>query len=102
MFACAFIPDFPVQSILRCEAETLKPLPVLILEGKPPLVHVTALNDVARAKGFYAGMTKTQAEVSNDAVLKMRSALQEENAYSALIDCAGSLSPRVEASGPDS
>jgi protein ImuB len=102
MFACAFIPDFPVQSVLRCEAESLKHLPVLILEGKPPLVHVTALNDVARAKGFYVGMPKTQAEVSNDAVLRMRSASQEENAYAALIDCAGSLSPRVEATGADS
>src|SRR4051812_18397412 len=99
MFACAFIPDFSVQAVLRCEAESLKHLPILILEGKPPLAYISALNDVARSKGFYKGMNKSQAEVSNNAVLKMRSPLQEENAYTALLDCAGSLSPRVEATG---
>lgn len=98
MFACAYIPDLPVQAVLRSEPKSIQHLPVLILEGKPPLTLVMAINEVARAKGYYVGMTKAQAEVSADAVTRIRSPEQEDHARAALLDCAVSLSPRVEAS----
>jgi len=101
MFACVFIPDFPVQAVLRSEADAARHKPMLVLEGKPPQVRVIALNEPAREAGFYAGMTKAQAEVSGSALIRMRSPLQEENTYAALLDCAESISPRVEAAASD-
>lgn len=60
MFACIYIPDFPVESLVRADA-TLRHCPVAVLEGKPPLVRVVSLNDKARLLGMELGMTKMQA-----------------------------------------
>ena len=39
MFACIYIPDFPVEAIVRGEP-LLREHAVAVLEGKPPLVRV--------------------------------------------------------------
>src|ERR1019366_3587524 len=39
MFACIYIPDFPVEAIVRVEP-WLREQAVAVLEGKPPLVRV--------------------------------------------------------------
>jgi protein ImuB len=62
MFACIYIPDFPVEAIVRAEP-LLRQHAVAVLEGKPPLVHVIALNEEARLLGMEIGMTKLQATV---------------------------------------
>ncbi|MDR3747345.1 MAG: hypothetical protein P4M04_04180 [Acidobacteriota bacterium] len=62
MFACIYIPDFPVEVLVRAEP-ILREHPVAVLEGKPPLVRVVALNDKARLLGIDAGMTKLQASI---------------------------------------
>jgi hypothetical protein len=36
MFACIFIPDFPVQAVIRVEP-ALRTHPVAVLTGWPPL-----------------------------------------------------------------
>ena len=60
MFACIYIPDFPVEAIVRAEP-LLRERAVAVLDGKPPVVRVVALNEKARLLGMEAGMTKLQA-----------------------------------------
>src|SRR5437588_1436370 len=94
-FACIFVPDFPAEAILRSAPE-LRAQAMAVLEGKPPLQKVFALNEKARCLGIEAGMTKLQVEAWSDLVLRTRSLAQEEAAHAALLDCAQSFSPVIE------
>ena len=136
MFACIYIPDFPVEAIVRVEP-WLREQAVAVLEGKPPLVRVVALNEKARCLGMEVGMTKLQAAVfsapANEvahssearvrnskttqielssrrtrsrpqpglAMLRQRSAEQENSAHAALLDVAHAFTPRVEDTASD-
>ena len=62
MFAAIYIPDFPVEAVVRARPE-LRDHAAVILEGTPPLAYVVALNDRARELGMRLGMTRMQAEV---------------------------------------
>src|SRR5271157_3191584 len=62
MFACIYIPDFPVAAIVRTEP-SMCDRAVAVMEGKPPQVRVVALNDKARLLGMEIGMTKLQAAI---------------------------------------
>src|SRR6185437_4357203 len=95
LFACLYIPDFPVQAVVRSTPELHK-RPVAILDGSPPLLCVVAVNDRARELGIQVGMTKAQAEPCPNLCLRARARDQEEAAHSALLDCARAFSPRVE------
>src|ERR1017187_7641956 len=99
MFACIFIPDFSVQAIIRFEPE-LRPRPVAVLTGRPPLEKVVALNERARQTGVEIGATKPQLEAWENLVLRTRSESQEMSARAALLDCAQSFSPEVEDTSP--
>jgi protein ImuB len=99
-FACIFVPDFPVGALLRAEPE-LRSQSLAVLEGKAPLQKVFAVNENARRAGVNPGMTKLQIEACTGVVLRARSLPQESAAYAALLDCAQSFSPRVEAVGCD-
>src|SRR5271157_3641252 len=94
-FACIYVPTFPVAAALRAEPE-LQPRAVAILEGKPPLEKIFAVNEKAEHMGITRGMTKAQAELCTELALRPRSALQESAAHAALLDCAQSFSPCVE------
>ena len=94
-FACIFVPDFPVEAILRFEPE-LRAQAVAVLEGKPPLQKIFALNEKARRAGIECGMTKLQVEACTYLALRPRSSSQETAAHAALLDCAHSFSPVVE------
>src|SRR5271157_6645043 len=100
MFACIFIPDFPVQAIARLEPE-LRTHSVAVLAGRPPLEKVMALNERARQSGVELGATKSQLEAWERLVLRARSESQEASAHAALLDCAQSFSPEVEDTAPD-
>ena len=104
MFACIYIPDFPVEAIVRAEP-LLRERPVSVLDGKPPLVRVIALNEKARQLGMELGMTRLQAAVFAEtpslAVLRQRSSDQETSAHAALLDVAHAFTPRVEDTAPD-
>lgn len=142
MFAGIYIPDFPVEAIVRVEP-WLREQAVAVLEGKPPLARVVALNEKARCLGMEVGMTKLQAAVfsapannsapANDvahsrdakvetskatqielssrrarsrpqpgsAILRQRSAGQENSAHAALLDVAHAFTPRVEDTAND-
>jgi protein ImuB len=99
-FACIYVPDFPVEALLRAEPE-LRSQPLAVLEGKAPLQKVFAVNENARRAGVDLGMTKLQIEACTGLVLRARSLPQEAAAHAALLDCAQSFSPRVEAAGCD-
>ena len=99
-YACIFVPDFPVEAILRAEPG-LRSQALAVLEGKPPLQKIVGVNEAARHAGLSAGMTRLQAEVCDGISLRERSQLQESAAHQALLDCAQSFSPRVEDCAPD-
>ena len=104
MFACIYVPDFPVEAMVRPHP-WLRERAVAALEGKPPLGRVIALNDKARQLGMAVGMTKLQASMfagaSPVAVLRPRSSEQETSAHAALLDVAHAFTPRVEDTAPD-
>jgi protein ImuB len=94
-FACIYVPNFPVAAVLRAEPE-LRTRAVAVLEGKPPLETILAVNDQASRLGIAPGMTKSQAELCTELVLRPHSPLQQSAAHAALLDCAQSFSPCVE------
>lgn len=100
MFACVYIPDFSVESIVRTEP-LLRQRAVAVLDGKPPVVRIMALNERARQMGMEADMTKLQAAAFGNAVLRQRSREQEKSAHSALLDVAFGFAPRVEETSED-
>lgn len=94
-FACLFVPDFPAQAVVRLEPE-LRGKPVAILAGAPPLTKAFAVNREARELGVETGMTKAQTEAFQGIAWRWRSPSQESTAYAALLDCAWTISPRVD------
>ena len=94
-FASLFVPDFPVQAVVRLEPE-IRGKPVAILAGAAPLTKVFAANQEARNLGVETEMTKVQAEAFQGIAWRWRSSSQETTAYAALLDCAWTISPRVE------
>jgi nucleotidyltransferase/DNA polymerase involved in DNA repair len=101
MFACVYIPDFPVEAIMRVEPE-LRERAVAMVEGRPPLLKVVAVNERARQLGVAAGMSQVQAQGYAPSVeLRKRTPLQEQAAHAALMDCACAVSPRVHGEAPD-
>jgi protein ImuB len=100
MFACVFVPNFPVAAAFRAAPE-LRAQAVAIFEGKPPLEKVFAVNESASRMGIAPGMTKAQAELCSELTLRPRSLLQESVAHAVLLDCAQSFSPRVEDAAAD-
>ena len=104
MFACIYIPDFPVQAALLSEpAEKRTDLirsPIAILDGPAHIPRVFAANSAARRAGIQIGMTKLQAEICDSIALRKRSLAAEESAQSVLLNCAATFSPRVESTAP--
>ncbi|MFB3815569.1 MAG: hypothetical protein ACE14L_15805 [Terriglobales bacterium] len=101
IFACIFVPDFPVEAVVRAAPE-LREQAVAVVEGTPPLLHVIAVNERARQAGVEIGMTRLEAEGRLSSAhaawqVRLRSPAAEAAAYAALIDCACAFSPLVEA-----
>src|SRR4051812_32218627 len=96
MFACIYVPDFPVQAVLLDEP---KDQPCALLDGPESLLKVVACNKAARSAGVSIGMTKLQAEVCG-IDLRKRSLEDEDSAQAILLDCAYGFSPRIEVTNP--
>ena len=95
LFACIYVPDFPVEALFRAAPE-LREQVVAVLDGTPPMLIVIAANMRARAAGIEPGMTKLQAEACPGVRLRRRSLAEEAAARDAVLDCAHAFSPRVE------
>ena len=94
-FACLFVPDFPVQALVRLEPE-LRKKAVAVMQGAAPLTKICCANLEAAKLGVQAGMSKLQAEALRGIEWRWRSASQEKTAHAVLLDCAWTISPRVE------
>lgn len=95
LFACIYVPEFPVEAFVRITPELCEQA-MAVLDGAPPLLIVIAANERAREAGIEVGMTKLQAEACPGVHLRRRSLAQEIAAHDALLDCAHAFSPRVE------
>ncbi len=104
MFACLFVPDFPVQAALLLESrdsrEILRRSPLAVLDGPSSLLKVVAVNKAAKSIGIKVGMTKLQVETCTGLSLRKRSADNEDSAQAQLLECANTFSPRVESTCP--
>jgi protein ImuB len=104
MFACLFVPDFPVQAVLLLEPidarEISRRSPFAVLDGPTNLLKVVARNDAARNIGIEVGMTKLQVETCGGIILRKRSVDNEDSAHAALLECASTFSPHVESTCP--
>lgn len=96
MFACIYVPDFPVQAVLLDES---KDQPCALFDGPESLLKVVACNKAARNAGVSIGMTKLQAEVCGVG-LRKRAQEDEDSAQAILLDCAYGFSPRIEVTNP--
>lgn len=92
---CLYVPDLPLQALLRAEPE-LSSAPVAVTESQGPRALVLACNALARRAGVGVGMTAAQARsLLAGLVVRALSAPQVRSAQAALLDAARSFSPRV-------
>ena len=99
MFAVIYIPDFFLQAALRSEPQWHS-RPVALIDARTPNPLILQLTESACAAGVSAGMTPTQGLArAGKLLLKARSLSNESSATAALLDCAWSFSPAVEATG---
>jgi protein ImuB len=99
-FAAIYIPNFPVQAVVRAEP-ALRGAAIALVEGAPPVAKVAALNERARQAGVERGMARALAEQFEAVRIRFRSRAQEKAAHAALLDIGWSVSPRVEDTAPD-
>jgi protein ImuB len=100
LYACLDMKQFPLQALLRLRPE-LEDKPVAVLDGEPPLEAVCACSCTAQTLGICIGMTRLELEMFPAARILHRSRSEEQAASIALLECAGSFSPRVEDQSDD-
>jgi protein ImuB len=98
LYACVYAKEFPAQAMLRLRPE-LGERAVVVTEGEAPLEEVCALNARARRMGVARGMTRVEVGTFDSVVALRRSVTEEAAARAALLECAGTFSPRVEERG---
>lgn len=94
-YACLYAREFPVQAMLRLRPE-LRDCPCAVMEGEPPLRQVCSLNILARRLGMAHGMTQVEIDTFPSVTVLPRSTAEEKATRSALWECAGAFSPRME------
>jgi protein ImuB len=67
-----------------------------VIDGDPLLRQVCSLNLQARSLGVVPGMTQAEMDIFSGVSLLTRAKEEEEATRSALLDCAGTFSPRIE------
>ena len=100
LYLCVHVREFPAQALLRLRPE-LRSQPVAVLDGEAPFQQVCSLNPSARSLGVVAGMSRAEMESFPSVALLKRSLHEEQAARTALLECAGSFSPRVEDNSSD-
>jgi len=95
LYACLYAQDFSAQTLLRLRPE-LRSRACAVIDGEPPLRHVCSLNLLAHSLGVVPGMTHAEMETFSGVTVLTRAKAEEEATRSALLDCAGTFSPRIE------
>ena len=95
LYACVYAKEFPVQALLRLRPD-IGSQACVVLEGEPPQQTVCSLNPRARGLGAERGMTLVEVETLPPLHILARAQKQEAAAKTALLECAGAFSPRVE------
>jgi protein ImuB len=95
LYVCLYAKEFPVQTTLRLRPE-LRELPVVILEGEPPLQTVCSFNAKAHYLGVVHGMTRVELDTFSSLIVLPRSRTEEVFTHTILLECASFFSPRVE------
>jgi protein ImuB len=101
LYACLYAKEFPAQALLRLRTE-LRDKPCAVMEGEPPLQQVCSLNSKARIVGITHSMTQVEIDTFPAVTVLPRSPTEETAARAALLECAGTFSPRVEDQSNDS
>jgi protein ImuB len=99
-YACLFARQFPLQALMRLRPD-LQRKPVAVLDGDPPFEQVCSINNPALTLGIEHGMSKLEMEMFPPAAILQRSRAEEATAHAALLECAGTFSPRVEDQSSD-
>lgn len=95
LYACLYTKEFATQALLRLRP-SLQKKPCAVMEGEPPLRQVCSLNSKARRLSVLTGMTQVEMETFPAVTVLQRSTQEEIATRMALLECAGSFSPRVE------
>jgi protein ImuB len=95
LYACLYVVEFPAQALLRLRPE-LREKAVAVIDGEPPLQTVCSLNGKARRLGIAVGMTRVELDTFESVTVLPRVQAEEAAASTALLECAGTFSPRVE------
>lgn len=99
-FAAIYIPNLPVQAVIRAEPD-LRTSALALVDGTSPVWNVVAVNELAHHAGVELGIARAAAEQFESVKIRPRSQTQEKSAHAALIDLAWSISPRVEGTASD-
>ncbi len=95
LFACCYIPELPVQALLRMRP-ALRGHAVAVLQGESPLERVCSQNPAAARFGIVHGMPRTQLDTFHEVAALRRSLPEEMSAMTALFQSMGMFSPRIE------
>jgi protein ImuB len=95
LYACVYAKEFPAQAMLRLRPEVCEKA-VVVMEGVAPPEEVCSLNARARRMGVARGMTRVEVDTFDSVAVLRRSTAEEAAARTALLECAGTFSPRVE------
>lgn len=95
VYVCIYVPEFPTQALVRLRPELTR-LPVVVLEGDPPLEQVCSANRPAIRLGVRHGMTRTELDSFVGLHILKRSTAEERSARAALLSVASAFTPRME------
>jgi protein ImuB len=95
LYACLYVREFPAQSLLRLRPE-LHGAACVVMTGEAPSEEVCSLNTKARLAGMKHGMSRVEIETFANPIVMRRSTASESMTKAALLEVAGSFSPRVE------
>jgi len=101
LYACFYVREFPAQAHRRLRPE-LRDKPFAVMEGEAQLQQVCSFNSKARVLGVMHGMTKVELDTIPSVVVLSRSSAEEASTKTAILECAGAFSPRVEDRSSDS
>jgi protein ImuB len=95
LYACLYVREFPAQALLRLRPE-LHGVACVIMAGEAPSEEVCSINTKARLSGMKHGMSRVEIETFSDPIIMRRSVVTEGMTKAALLELAGTFSPRVE------